>query len=47
MKIPSKYAQDFLDIPMFMVQRAWSGPQFKTNYQKAITHYTAMTKKGA
>ena len=25
MKIPSKYAQDFLDTPMFMVQRAWSG----------------------
>lgn len=47
MKIPSKYAQDFLDTPMFMVQRAWSGPQFKTNYQKAITHYTAMMKKGA
>lgn len=44
MKIPNKYVGDFLDTPAFMVQRAWSGPQFKSNYQKAVAHYTAMTK---
>lgn len=44
MKIPNKYIRDFLETPAFMVQRTWSGPQFKANYQKAVAHYTAMQK---
>lgn len=46
MNIPAKYVDDFLATPAFMVQRAWKGPQFKANYQKAVTRYATAKKEG-